>query len=226
MKIFAIIVGLYLSASAMAQQSTTTTFEVFPHNITPRKVKVLTEAFVPKHNLPKLPVVSKADAKTVSPFSAWTDSNGHPKQGVKAMSKDSYKEKLDSVVAYTMSGKPSTKQVMEYNENGFPTWCYNYVPDSNGSGWTRVGHYCYEYDDYGRTTSRESIDNSDTSSSVRFEYIYTDDTPYYSSMIYYVYSDGGWVPYQMCDYKFDEMAILRRNFTASLMPRRSLGCLL
>ena len=70
MKIFAIIVGLYLSASAMAQQSTTTTFEVFPHNITPRKVKVLTEAFVPKHNLPKLPVVSKADAKTVSPFSA------------------------------------------------------------------------------------------------------------------------------------------------------------
>lgn len=204
MKIFAIIVGLYLSASAMAQQSTTTTFEVFPHNITPRKVKVLTEAFVPKHNLPKLPVVSKADAKTSSPFSAWTDSNGHPKQGVKAMSKDSYKEKLDSVVAYTMSGKPSTKQVMEYNENGFPTWCYNYVPDSNGSGWTRVGHYCYEYDDYGRTTSRESIDNSDTSSSVRFEYIYTDDTPYYSSMIYYVYSDGGWVPYQMCDYKFDE----------------------
>lgn len=28
MKIFAIIVGLYLSASAMAQQSATTTFEV------------------------------------------------------------------------------------------------------------------------------------------------------------------------------------------------------
>lgn len=204
MKIFAVIAGLYLSASAMAQQSATTIFEAFPHNITPRKVEVVTETFVPKHNLPKLPVVSKADAKTSSPFSAWTDSNGHPKQGVKAMAKDSYKEKLDSIVAYTMSGKPSTKQVLEYNENGLPTWCYNYVPDSNGSGWTRVGYYCYEYDDAGRTVSRESIDNTGASSSVRFEYIYTDDTPYYSSLIYYVYSDGGWVPYQMCDYKFDD----------------------
>lgn len=111
-------------------------------------------------------------------------------------------ERLDSIISVTLGGKLQGKQVLAYTDDGRPTRCTNYIADSLGN-WVLDGHFLYEYDKQGRLISTESVSDSDPSSSGRYEYIYNDQTSYYTQQFYYVMTDGEWVPSQQAEYKFD-----------------------
>lgn len=117
-----------------------------------------------------------------------------------------YYEKMDSVTRKGIDGTSISKQIFQYNSLGYGTRSDNYVPNQEG-GWSLYSYYLYEYDDLNRRILAEIINDDAPYENVRFEYTYSDDTPYYTSQTAYYpdyYSeDMALAPYQKVDYEYD-----------------------
>lgn len=113
------------------------------------------------------------------------------------------KEKMDSVVRVSLDGKLISKQIFEYNDFGNPLFCQNLIPNPNG-GWMNHSYYAYEWDGINRIMAREFVNDYAEEESVRYEYFYSDDSPYYDSQVVYTRVKDDWMPYQKASYKYDE----------------------
>lgn len=119
------------------------------------------------------------------------------------MQEPTSKEKMDSVVRISLDGNKISKQIFEYNNFGSPLFCQNLVPNPDG-GWMNHSYYAYEYDGINRIMAREYVNDYEQEESLRYEYFYSDETPYYDSQVVYVRINGDWMPYQKASYKYDE----------------------
>lgn len=129
------------------------------------------------------------------------------KQMAKGIRSGHVKERMDSVVTRAgkndPNGAPLAKQEFTYNEQGQPLMCINYLPDDATGEWAYMGEYGYEYDDDYRMTAAWTINGLTYGETERYEFVYEDDTNLYSTMIYYTYDNGDWMPAQMVEYTFD-----------------------
>lgn len=111
-----------------------------------------------------------------------------------------------AIITKNLNGDFVSKQEFEYTEKeAWPLVCSNYIAaDPQGNEWTYVGHMKYEYDDLGRVTAAENVDETAIYSCVRYEYIYDTDLPLYNTQICYTMNyDMEWENYQMGTYEFD-----------------------
>lgn len=117
------------------------------------------------------------------------------------------KERMDSVIVREgnrdANGKPISLQEFTYTDDGKPLTCINSVADDATGQWKYYGEYGYEYDDLSRMTAYWVINGLTHGETERYEFVYNDDTPYYSAMIYYTYDNSEWMPSQMVEYTFD-----------------------
>lgn len=150
----------------------------------------------------------QSDATSKSAFRDWMLTSPEQGRGTQLSLElsDIKYEKMDSVVRTYSNGQLASKQVFEYNKAGLPLRCNNFVPDATTGQLKNVGFYSYEYDDLGRMLARDVIDESGSVTSQRFEYIYSDESLYYTQMIFFLRENDEWIPYQMADYAYDAHA--------------------
>lgn len=112
--------------------------------------------------------------------------------------------KMDSVMRVSaIDGTPFSCQKFTYNEFGQGLRSDNYVFD--GIDWMPYSFFSYEYDDLHRTIVAESINDMEPYNNQRIEFIYSDDTPYYTTRIDYYpnWETYELEPYQKTDYQYD-----------------------
>lgn len=113
-------------------------------------------------------------------------------------------ECLDSIIRVSLAGNLVSKQTFGYNKSGLPTVCNSYLPGQQPDEWNLYSTYAYEYDDLDRVILKASINNEYHDQDFRYEYFYTDDTPNYTTEIFYYFNENDFVPAQMGEYGYDD----------------------
>lgn len=208
MRRFLFLTVCFTATCAFAQTAQTDVFKRFERRITPCEVKTPVQMKAEKLLTPGEKAIRKLEKKvqempvTNGKFYAdWSKADVLKLNMAEAEAQG--KEKMDSVVRTSPAGDRISKQVFIYTATGMGQHCDNYVPDNVTGEWTKSGYYDYQYDDLGRTISITSRDDTGTGDNMMYEFIYTDDTPYYTTQIYYTYDNGEWIPAQKADYTFD-----------------------
>lgn len=114
------------------------------------------------------------------------------------------KEALDSIVRVNLAGETVSKQTFTYNRSGLPSVCLSYLPTPQGS-WELYNRFMFEYDELDRVIARESYTVESHNSDYRYEFIYTDNSPRYTSEIFYIWDEttGEMAPSQKGEYTYD-----------------------
>lgn len=197
------------AVSSYAQTDNADVFHRFKHRIMPREVKNTKQTEQDRvmsrgeRELRKmLAEQEKSQKPDTSLFVEWSKTDVIAVN--KANREASAKEKLDSIVRKNILGQRVSKQTFTYTKEGWRLHCNNYVPDEMTGEWKLYGYYDYVYDDLGRTIESSIVDESAGGESAKYEFFYSDESPYYTSQIYSTYENGEWVPAQKADYVYDE----------------------
>lgn len=201
-KRFTIILSVLLacagaSASTAGNNSTECSL---PHPVVnTRAIRALPGARIaPELKFPKLAAEKQAEVSAF-PLSILT-----PAQILKAGGSASH-EKLDEVTRELLDGEPVTRQIFTYTEKGQPLHADNYArPDYDE--WAIVSTFDYKYDELGRIVRSDNTGFLPGYTTERYEYTYSDNSAYYSRIIYYRANPDTdkLEAVQRADYKYDE----------------------
>jgi hypothetical protein len=112
-------------------------------------------------------------------------------------------QKMDSLTRVLQNGNRVQKMSFEYDENGNPTFCYNYLPNNEGE-WEYGGRTTIEYDELGRVIAQDYIDITGSSQGYRYEYEYPDESNRFDVATFYLYVNNILVPSQRAEYAYDD----------------------
>lgn len=190
--VLAVMAAHAASANDSSKTESHLSFEGIPH----REVKtthVNTELRTVDNRITPIDLIGKKGS---------TNSTSHIEKLMKTRAKDG-QECLDSIIRVTLGGTPVSKQSFQFNKSGLPTICNSYLPIYATGEWELFSTYEIAYDDLDRMILKASTNYEDHYSDVKYEYTYSDNSPYYNTETVYFVEDNEFVPYQKGEYTYD-----------------------